>query len=149
METSRIVRNEIWENPMVMEKMSPEDKYFYLYLLANSETTPIGIYKITIKQMAFDLGYSIDGVLLLLNRFIKHHKLIRYNTKTRELAIKHWGKYLPNDGGKPLRDCLSSELKDIDDHSLIFYVSESIHKQDIRSLYESFFEPPSTKVDGF
>jgi hypothetical protein len=35
-------------------------------------------------------------------------------------------------------DCIISELKDVEDRSLIHYVSESIHKQDIRSLYESF-----------
>ena len=33
-----------------------------------------------------------------------------------------------------------SELKDVEDTSLIRYVSETIHKQEIRSLYESFCE---------
>jgi DnaD/phage-associated family protein len=134
----RMVRTEFWKNPIVMEEMTPEDKYFYLYLLTNPHTTQIGIYRITKKQMAFDLGYSVESVHSLMERFIRHHKLIRYNPETRELAIKNWGKDNLEKGGKPVMDCIISELKDVEDRSLILYVSESIRKQDIRSLYESF-----------
>jgi hypothetical protein len=88
--------------------------------------------------MAFDLGYSIESVHSLMERFINHHKLIRYNPETRELAIKNWGKDNLHKGGKPVMDCIFSELKDVEDLSLIQYVSESIQIQEIRSLYESF-----------
>jgi DnaD/phage-associated family protein len=88
--------------------------------------------------MAFDLGYSLESVHALMDRFIEHHKLIRYNPETRELALKNWGKENFDKGGKPFMDCLLSELKEVEDRSLIFYVSELIQKQDIRSLYESF-----------
>ncbi|WHY65028.1 DnaD domain protein [Neobacillus sp. SuZ13] len=137
----RMVRTDFWKNPVVSEEMTPEDKYFYLYLLTNPHTTQIGIYKITKKQMAFDLGYSIEAVHSLMDRFIEHHKVIRYNPETRELAIKNWGKYNLHKGGKPVMDCIYSELKDVEDLSLILYVSESIVKQEILSLFESFCEP--------
>ena len=55
----RMVRTDFWKNPIVLEEMTPEDKFFYLYLLTNPLTTQTGIYKITKKQLAFDLGYSI------------------------------------------------------------------------------------------
>ncbi|MEH7548069.1 DnaD domain protein [Neobacillus vireti] len=88
--------------------------------------------------MAFDLGYSIESVHSLMERFITHHKLIRYNPETRELAIKNWGKDNLQKGGKPVMDCIFSELKEVEDLSLILYVLEPIQKQEIRSLYESF-----------
>jgi len=136
----RMVRTEFWMNPIVSEEMTPEDKYFYLYLLTNPHTTQIGIYKITKKQIAFDMGYSIESVHALMERFIQHHKLIRYNPETRELGIKNWGKDNLHKGGKPIMDCILSELKEVEDVSLIEYVAESIHKQEISSLYESFFK---------
>lgn len=136
----RMVRTEFWTNPIAVEEMSPEDRYFYLYLQTNPQTTQIGIYKITKKQMAFDLGYSLESVHALMDRFIEHHKLIRYNPETREIALKNWGKENFDKGGKPFMDCLLSELKEVEDRSLIFYVSELIQKQDIRSLYESFYK---------
>jgi hypothetical protein len=131
----RMVRTDFWKNPIVLEEMTPEDKYFYLYLLTNSNTTQIGIYKITKKQIAFDLGYSIEGVHSLMERFIHHHKVIRYNPETRELAIKNWGKDNLHKAGKPVMDCIFSELKEVEDTSLIQYVSEPIEKQEIRSLF--------------
>jgi hypothetical protein len=106
----RMVRVDFWRNPLVLEEMSPEDKYFYLYLLTNPNSTQIGIYQITKKQMAFDLGYSIESVHALMDRFIHHHKVIRYNPETRELAIKSWGKYNLQKGGMPIMDCIFSEL---------------------------------------
>jgi DnaD/phage-associated family protein len=142
----RMVRVDFWRNPVVLEEMSPEDKYFYLYLLTNPNTTQIGIYQITKKQMAFDLGYSIESVHALVDRFIHHHKVIRYNPVTRELAIKNWGKYNLQKGGKPVMDCIYSELKEVEDTSLIQYVSESIQKGEICSVYQSFCKQvvPST-----
>ncbi|WP_066259979.1 DnaD domain protein [Neobacillus drentensis] len=134
----RKVRMDFWMDPMVSEEMTPEDRYFYLYLLTNQRSTQIGIYQITKKQMAFDMGYSIESVHSLMERFIGHHKLIRYNPETRELAIKNWGENNFDKAGKPMMDCIFSELKAVKDVSLIQYVSELVQKQEFRSLYESF-----------
>jgi hypothetical protein len=90
--------------------------------------------------MAFELGYSIDTIHLLMKRFIEQHKLIRYNPEARELAIKNWGKHNLYKDSKTVLDCISSELKDVCDPSLIQYVLESIQNQEIRSLFESFCE---------
>ncbi|MEB6548827.1 DNA replication protein DnaD [Heyndrickxia sporothermodurans] len=135
----RMVGTDFWKNPIVIEEMIPEEKYFHLYLLTNPHTTQIGIYRITKKQMAFDLGYSIESVQSLMERFEKHHQLIRYNPETRELAIKNRGRENIQKVGKPVIDCIVSELKEVEDHSLIQYVSEFIYREDIRSMYEAFY----------
>lgn len=81
---------------------------------------------------------------MLLERFIEHDQVIRYNPETRELAIKYWEKYNLHKGGKPVMDGIFSELKEVEDHSMIQYVSESISKQEIHSLYESFCKQEET-----
>ena len=77
----RMVRTEFWKNPIVMEEMSPEDRYFYLYLLTNPQTTQIGIYRITKKQMAFDLGYSIERESIIISP-------LKYITRSYDLMGK-------------------------------------------------------------
>ncbi|WP_368658480.1 DnaD domain-containing protein [Metabacillus halosaccharovorans] len=134
----RMVRTNLWKNPIIAEEMNPEDRLFYLYLLTNPYTTQIGIYRITKREIAFDLGYSLEVIESLMKRFIEEFKLIRYNPETRELAIKYWGEDNLHKGGKPIMDCIFSELKRVKDLSLIKYVSEAVPKQEIRSLYESF-----------
>ena len=136
----RYIYTTFWNDPRVVEEMTAEDKYFFLYLLTNESTTQIGIYQITKRQMAFDLGYSLESTNALLQRFTDHHKLIRYNAETREIAIKNWGKYNLSKGGKPIMDCVKKELALVKDLSLIEYVGSSVEKDDIRQLYESYYD---------
>ena len=134
----RLVYTEFWNDPKVMEEMTPEDKYFYLYLLTNPWTNMIGVYRIVKKQMAFDLGYSIESVNSLMDRFENFHKLIIYNNDTKELCIKHYGKYNLNRGGKPMLDCIKKDLSGVQDRSLISEMVVHIKKADIKMFIEDY-----------
>ncbi|URZ05878.1 hypothetical protein [Clostridium felsineum] len=136
----RYVYSAFWEDPDVMEQFTPEDKLFYLYVLTNPKTTQIGVYKITKKEMAFGLGYSIESINSLVCRFIEHHKLIKYDESTRELAIKNWGKYNLNKGGKPIIDCINKEFKEVQNIELVKYVAENIRNESIKDIYVNFIK---------
>lgn len=140
MSTFRMVHTEFWNDPKVIEEMTPEDKYFFLYLLTNPNTTQIGIYQITKKQMAFDMGYSMETIDSLLDRFLNHHKLIKYNEETREIAIKNWGKYNLRRGGKPMMDCVEKELQEVKDKSLIDYIGKRVSNSNIKALYDTYHD---------
>ncbi|WP_436114103.1 DnaD domain-containing protein [Peribacillus frigoritolerans] len=118
--------------------MTPEDKYFYLYLLTNPNTTQIGVYQITKKKMAFDLGYSTESISSLLERFINMHKLVKYNEKTRELAVIHWGKYNLNKAGKPVIDCVKKELSEVKDKTLLLEIMNHIPNESISNEFSRY-----------
>ena len=109
----RQVQTSFWSNTYIQEEMTAEDKYFYLYLMTNECTTQIGIYSITKKQMAFDLGYSMESVKALLQRFETYHKLIKYDSETRELILLKWAENNLNIGGKPVQDLIKKEIGQI------------------------------------
>lgn len=136
----RHVRTEFWRDAKVLEEMTPEDKLFFLYILTNGNTTQIGIYKIPKKQIAFELGYSVESINTLIDRFENHYKIIRYNPETRELAIKMWGKYNLVKGGKPIIDCVKKEVKEVKDKSLLAYVAQYIHKEEIKKEFEKLID---------
>jgi hypothetical protein len=140
MKKYRKVPNDLWKNDGSLEAMTPAEKLFYLFLLTNRRTTEIGIYQITKKEMAFYLGYSLEVVQSLLEQFTEHHKVIRYNPETRELAIKNWGKYYLQRGGKHVMDHINSQLKEVEDTSLIRFVSESIRNEEIRFMFDGICE---------
>ncbi|WP_081260171.1 DnaD domain-containing protein [Parageobacillus thermoglucosidasius] len=131
----RYVHVSFWQDAKVLEEMTPEDKYFYIYLLTNPNTTQIGIYQITKKQMAFELGYSIESINSLVERFENVHKVIKYNPQTREIALLNWGKYNLIKGGKPVLDCIEKELMEVKDTSLIGLVARKIPNESIRELF--------------
>lgn len=138
MSTFRKIYTKFWKDGKVIEELTPEDKFFFIYLLTNPSTTQIGIYQITKKQMSFELGYSIETINSLMDRFENYHKLIKYNTSTREIGIKNWGRYNLDRGGKPMMDCIKKELGMVCDMSLINYVSENIKREDIKNVFKSY-----------
>lgn len=134
----RMIQIQFWEDDKVSEEMTPEDKYFFLYLLTNPKTTSIGIYPLTKKRMAFETGYSVESIHALMERFEKQYQLIRYNPQTKEVAIKNWGKYNFKRGGKPVLDCVKGELSRVKDQSLIAYVGKHITSKAIKALYDGY-----------
>lgn len=119
MATFRKVHVSFWSDPFTQE-LTPEQKYFFLYLITNEKTSQCGIYEITKRHICYDTGYNIDTVSKLLNFFIEAGK-IKYNYDTSEVAIKNWLKY--NDNSSPKVQVLTrQELAKIKDHSLIQYL---------------------------
>lgn len=118
----RIVSTGFWTDSKVINQFSPEDKYFMLYLLTNQHTSQLGIYGLSPKQAAFDLGYSAETVSILLDRFETKYHVLKYNRETCEVAILNYLKHSIVKGGKPVMDCLVKEEKDVKDKSLLMAV---------------------------
>jgi uncharacterized phage protein (TIGR02220 family) len=114
----RIVDTSFWTDGKV-DDFSPEDKYFMLYLMTCPFTTQLGIYGISIKQIAFQLGYSIDTVRVLLDRFENKYEIIIYSKETSEIAIKNYLRHSIIKGGAPVRDCLVKEMTKVKNKDLI------------------------------
>ena len=73
----RTVHITFWTDPKVDDDFTPEDKYFYLYLLTNPHTTLCGCYEISMKQMVRETGYNEDTVKRLLKRMEYTHGVIQ------------------------------------------------------------------------
>ena len=114
----RIVDTAFWTDGKV-DEFSPEDKYFMLYLLTNPFSTQLGIYEISIKQVAFQMGYSMDAVKVLIERFENKYHMIFYSSETNEIAIKNFLRHSIIKGGAPVRDCLIKEMRKVKNKELI------------------------------
>ena len=124
MATKRIVSTSFWTDRKV-DTFSPEDKYFMLYLLTNPRTTQLGIYEFSIKHAAFELGYSTETVVALLDRFQNRYKIIMYSDEYGEIAIKNYLKHSIVKGGKPVLDCLKKELGNVKCMEMIAFVANA------------------------
>lgn len=123
----RNIKTGFWTDRKVLNDMSPEDKYFFLYLLTNPEATQLGIYELNPKYAAFCLGYSIDAVKVLIDRFQNKYDLIRYSNETGEVAIKNYLSHSIIKGGKPVMDCLKKEESQVKDKSLVIYIMDYLN----------------------
>lgn len=89
----RTVQMAFWTDPSLIDEFTPEDKYFYLYLLTNPQTTLCGCYQIAYKSVEDHTGYTKDTINRLLERFQNVHHLIEFNKENKEVYLLNWHKY--------------------------------------------------------
>lgn len=135
MGVKRIVSTDFWTDDKVIDMFSPEDKLFMLYLLTNPHTTQLGVYRVHEKEIAFEIGYSVDAVRVLLDRFENKYQMIRVSKETNEIAIKNFLKHSIIKGGAPVKDCLIREIKNAKNKDLVSWVFENI--EDDENLNET------------
>lgn len=128
----RNVQLSFWTDNKVEDEFTPEDKYFYLYLLTNPQTNICGCYEISYSQTERQTGYNKDTINRLLERFEKFHGIIRYSKETKEVLILHWYKYNWNKSEKVLTgvENTAKHIKNDEFREYVFRVVKSI-KNDI------------------
>lgn len=143
----RTVSLQFWTDPKVDDEFSPEDKYFYLYLLTNPHTALCGCYEISMKQMCRETGYNEDTVHRLLERLEKQHDVIRYSKQTKEVLILNWHKYNWSKSEKIIAGVLDNALH-IKDHNFRAYLADLIRSYggDADTLSIGYQYPMDTSV---
>lgn len=94
----RQVQVGFWQDGFVLD-LTPEEKYFYIYLMTNSKASQIGIYELPKRIIETETGYNRETVEKLLKRFIEYKK-IQYNDSTKEIMIMNWVRHNWNNSPK-------------------------------------------------
>lgn len=98
----RMIYTSFWNDPKIEDEFTPEDKYFYLYLLTNPKGSLAGCIQISKKNTEAETGYSWDTILKLIKRMVEVHKVIDYDEGTKEILILNWYKHNWNRSSKML-----------------------------------------------
>ena len=124
----RNVQLSFWTDNKVEDDFTPEDKYFYLYLLTNPQTNICGCYEVSYSQMTSQTGYNKDTVNRLIDRFENIHKIIKFNKNTKEILILNWYKYNWSKSEKTLTgvDAVAKHIKCNEFKEYIFEVIDCI-----------------------
>ena len=106
----RQLYTEFWSDSFVLE-LTPEEKYFYLYLISNSKTAQCGIYEISKRIIETETGYNRDTVEKLIKRFCDYNKIL-YCEETKEIMIINWIKYNAPNNINAIK-CVNKELSKV------------------------------------
>ena len=118
----RSIQTSFWSDSKIVDDFTPEDRYFYLYLLTNEKSNQLGCYELSIKQMCRDTGYNEETIKKLIDKFQNVLKIIYYDFKTKEIFLKNWYKYNWLDSDKT-RVCIEKEFDLIKSNNLIELIS--------------------------
>src|SRR5699024_1935622 len=105
-----------WQDGFVLD-LTPEEKYFYIYLMTNSKTSQCGIYELHRRIIETETGYNRETVEKLLNRFGEYEKIV-YCEETQEIFLKNWIKHNKVVSPK-VKKCIEKELYNIKSKELI------------------------------
>lgn len=90
MEVFTKIERSYWQDDFILE-LTPEQKFFYLYLMSNGKVNTLGAYVFPLKMATFELGYNKETVLKLIDHFTEAGKII-YDEATNEVFLLNWPK---------------------------------------------------------
>ncbi|AXK19190.1 DnaD domain-containing protein [Bacillus sp. COPE52] len=112
----RNVQVNFWQDEFILD-LTPEEHYFYIYLLTGTKTKQCGIYILPKRVAELETGYSMETVEKLLNRFVEYGKIF-YDMETKELFIVNWLRYNPILNTN-VEKCVLRELKTVKNKEFI------------------------------
>ena len=122
----RMIDTDLWNDSKFADDFTPEDKYFWLFLLTTRYGSIAGVFEVSPKQIAKDMGYSEESVSNLIERFIRY-ELIDYDKDNKELLILNWYRY--NWSSSPLVEkSITKELDKIKTNHFKEYVIDTYAK---------------------
>ena len=90
MEVFTKVERGYWQDEFILE-LTPEQKFFYLYLMTNNKMNTLGAYVFPLTMSTVELGYNKETVLKLLDHFAQVGKII-WDETTKEVFLLNWPK---------------------------------------------------------
>lgn len=112
----RHIHIDYWQDGFVLD-LTPEEKYFYIYLMTNSKTSQCGIYELPKRIIETETGYNRETVEKLITRFEEYEKVV-YSESTKEIFLKNWLKHNKVISPK-VKKCVEKELSNIKSIDLI------------------------------
>ena len=126
-----------WSDTKVTDDFTPEDKYFYLYLLTNPHTNLCGCYEISIKQISREMGYTEDSIYGLIKRFSEIHNILKYDSKNKEILLLNWSKYNWTKSAKFV-NALEKEIQSIKTKEFKEYITGKLYGMDTVSFSDGY-----------
>ena len=133
MATNRYIQVSFWTDPKIADDFTPQEKYFYLYLLTNPHTNLCGCYELSVRQMCIETGYSTEDICVLIDRFALIHNIMRYSRENKEVLLFNWHKYNWTSSNK-LRAAILNSIK-------------TVKTEEFKDYLMAHFENRNTQLD--
>ncbi|SCB00199.1 DnaD domain protein [Bacillus mycoides] len=142
----RNVQVNFWQDEFILD-LTPEERYFYIYLLTGTKTKQCGIYILPKRLAELETGYSMETVEKLLNRFVEYGKIL-YDAETKELFIINWLHYNPIFNTN-IEKCVLRELKMVKSKEFLHkFLRKCLEEECKIPLLLQYFGMPEEEVDS-
>lgn len=126
----RQLYTDFWNDGFVLD-LTPEEKYFYVYLMTNPKTSQCGIYELPMRIIETQTGYNRETIEKLLQRFVEYKK-VGYCSGTKEIMLVNWIKYNTPNNHNAIK-CINNELKKVKNTLFITMYYELCLKYELKT----------------
>ena len=121
----RTLYTKFWEDDKILDEMSMEEKFFYIYLLTNPRVKQCGCYGISFHQIFLQTNISKENAKKIIERFEKELNLVKYSKNTKEILLLNFYKYnwTPS---HLIKACIEKELNEVKEPVFIEYIKKMI-----------------------
>lgn len=121
----RTLYTKFWEDDKILDEMSMEEKFFYIYLLTNPRVKQCGCYEISFQQIFLQTNISKENAKKIIERFEKELNLVKYSKNTKEILLLNFYKYnwTPS---HLIKACIKKELNEVKEPVFIEYIKKMI-----------------------
>ena len=123
MATFRKVQVDYWQDEFTLH-LTPEEKFFYIYLMTNTKSNQVGCYALPKRVIEFETGYNRETVEKLVKRFVEYGK-ISYSDESSEILIKNWHKYNWTRSPKVF-ECIKGEYESVKSIEFKYFLYEKM-----------------------
>lgn len=74
MAKKRYLNTKFWDDPYI-RSLTPLERYLFLYLITNSNTTISGIYELMFERIVYDTNLRLNDVSRIVGKFAKDNKI--------------------------------------------------------------------------
>lgn len=142
----RSVQVNFWQDEFVLD-LTPEERYFYLYLLTCSKTRQCGIYPLPLRLVEMETGYNRETVEKLLQWFAAYGKIL-YDVETKELYVLNWLRY-NSVTNTNIEKCVLRELKTVKNKEFVHMFLQRCLEEELNiPLLLEHFGMPVEASDG-
>ncbi|WP_139902902.1 hypothetical protein [Clostridium thermarum] len=129
-----------WQNDFVLG-LTPEERYFYMYLVTNTMTSKCGIYKFNQKVAELETGYPAEVIERLLQSFESYGKII-VSKSTKEIMIVNWFKHNFKNSKRVIQE-IKKELKDVKNKEFLKHLYEICLEREypVKELFSGILLP--------
>lgn len=113
------ISKSFWHDGEILS-WTPEQKYFYLYLITNPRANWCGIFEAPLRLMEAETGYTWETIRRLLSDAEAGGKIV-YHEETREIAIVNWLKYHKPDNPN-IRKAVKADSEKVKSRNLLHAV---------------------------
>lgn len=122
------IERSFWETDEARD-MTPEEKYFWMYLQTNSNVNTLGCYPFRMRKAIDETGYNKETLEKLLIRMVEVGRII-YDKNTMEVFLLHFRNSSWNKKTAAVR-AINSDLKEVESAELREWLLEMLKKAEI------------------